>query len=272
MKTINSGSKEMKLFLDGDILTGFAGPVKVFKKEIYVNTKTGLGYDKVIKGLDKLINFLANKYHFDGFTIEDTKQHIVVHILEGIPKFDPRKNVKLSTFIQMRVSRRLINEIRNDSKRTKNATTLNVYSYTFNCVCESSETVILGAEKDLKRKCNNCGKNMVNVKRNAIHPCEIPENNFLYNGSSNIEFSDKDRIFGPTNDYLLDEAVIYTYDINKWLENEDPVMAKVIELMCEKDYSINEAAKEVGISGAWVNVRLRNLKNKNIIKEIFGRG
>lgn len=272
MKTINSGSKEMKLFLDGETLTGFAGPVKVFKKDVYVNTKTGVGYDKVIKELGNLINFIAHKYHFDGFAVEDTKQHIIVHILEGIPKFDPRKNVKLSTFIQMRVTRRLINEIRNDAKRNKNATMLNVYSYTFSCVCDNTEVAILGAKEKIEKECSHCGKLMTSAKRNAIQPCEIPINNLIYGNNQSIDIDDQNGLFkSSTHQYPLDEAVTYSYDLNKWLEKEDPAMAKIIELMCIHDYSINEAARKVGMSGAWANLKLKNLRNKRIVKEIFGR-
>ena len=120
MKTVNiHKDKEMEVLIDKDtkVRLGFAGWINIDNESVYVDTRNGTGYDIVIKKLDRMIKFLASKYKFSGFTFEDAKQHVCMHVLEGIPKFDPtRENVKLSTFLQMRIQRRLINEIRDNSR------------------------------------------------------------------------------------------------------------------------------------------------------------
>lgn len=284
MKTLNSKQKEMQVFLEENSIIGFAGSVDVYDSKIYVDTRTGQGYDQVIQKLDKLISYLATKYRFPGFTFEDGRQHVVVHILEGIPKFDPRKNVKLSTFIQMRVSRRLINELRNESRHAKNATMLNVQAYTFTCECNYSETIVVNVGEDVDGECAQCGKMFSKAKKTAITPNEIPISSyarcdFMGNAQAEERGSDMSLEFSEENEFLqmqnyrssMDENIIKSHDIQKWLSTEEPLVVKIVKLICLHDYSIKAAAEKVGISGAWANIKLKNLKNKNIVKEIFGR-
>ena len=284
MKELNSNKKETQLFVKDNCITGFKGFVEISNSNIYIDTRTGKGYSEAIKKFDKLINYFANKYHFSGFTFEDNKQHIIMHILESIPKFDPRKKVKLSTFIQVCVSRKLINEIRNENVKTKNATTLNIYSFAHTCKCGYSETFTLNKGQKCDKKCFRCGSLLKEGKQTSINFSEIPVGCHMYGVVSgntegtncdfvdSIEYSTDNQFLRAQNyTYSVDDYTIYKYDLKKWLKNEDPLLVKIINLVYYNNYSIKSAAKRVGISGAWAHIKLKKLKDKHIVKEIFNR-
>src|SRR5271169_3035249 len=114
MKTINSKKtatkqKAVETFHDPRTkeYVGFRGLVRLYDEDIYIDTRTGKGYDEVIKKLSALVRKFMSRFHFNGNSSADTKHDIIVHILEGIPKYNPDRNTKLSTFIEMRVGRRL---------------------------------------------------------------------------------------------------------------------------------------------------------------------
>lgn len=279
MKTLNGHkNKELQIYNEEESLTGFAGLVEVYDEQIYVSTLTGEGYEKVIKKLDKLINYLAIKYRFNGFTFEDGRQHVVVHILEGIPKFDPRKGVKLSTFIQMMVSRKLMNELRNDSKTARNATFLNVRTYSCLCQCGYTTTITMAPSSDVSETCNQCGHSLSEATRTIpTNPAEISLDRGVYkdkfsNTEDSPELPEDNELARMYNDKSsLDDTIITSCDIQKWLSSEEPMVTKLIELICFHDYSLKAAADQIGISRAWADIKLKKLKEKSIVREIFGK-
>lgn len=274
MKVINSKQCNTRVFINKETKkqTNFAGIIDVYDTKIYVDTRNGTGYDKVISKLKPLIHKLANKYHFSGNTREDTEQDIIVLILEGLPKYDPRRNTKLSTFIEMRVNRRLINEVRDSSIFTKNATFLNVATYQITCKC--GETVILTLNKNekLNRNCDVCGRSLMNSTKKLL--VYIPE----INGAAFAEKEEYDRYINSNQDFSSmfcekpDEcSAMFVSDLEKVLENEDPRVAKIIRLHCFCDYSIKAAAEQVGLTGAGGNLKLKKLAKNQSIKDILGR-
>jgi len=279
MKTLNSRkNKELQIFTDNaDKLIGFAGFVDVYEEQIYIDTRTGEGYNKVIRKLDKLISYLAVKYRFNGFSFEDGRQHVTLHILEGIPKFDPRRGVKLSTFIQMMVSRRLINELRNDSKTARNATFLNIRTYSCVCKCGYNTITTLSSDEKISGNCDQCGHPLSESERVIpTNPVEISLDRGIFHykteNNDSPELSEDNELSTLYSEKVaLDDSVISSCDIQKWLANEEPMVVKLIELICFHDYSLKAAADHVGISRAWADIKLKKLKDKSIVKEIFGR-
>ena len=69
----------------------------------------------------------------------------------------------------------------------------------------------------------------------------------------------------------LEDYVTFKHDIEKWMEFEDSKVKRLIELVCFKDYSIKAAAEMVGISHTGANNKLRKLKRKKIVREMFDR-
>lgn len=286
MKTINSQRNQLnrhfELFMDAKTnkYCGFSGIVRVNDKDIYVNTRGGTGYDKVIEELSKLVDYLARKYRKKGYSFEDNKQNVMLHILEGIPKYNPLKNTKLSTFIQMRVEKRLINEIRNESRLSKNATFLNTHTYSVHCECGHNYTTTITKRAMLKHSsCGHCKRNAEGQKVFSVSNPEVSLETVvdrLGDGDTSVDVgslysSSMSDLMQGCEETSLDEEVISSYDLKKWLDEEDPRVAKIIELVCFKDYSIKAAAEQVGLTGAGANIKLKELKNKKIVRELFGR-
>ena len=276
MKTINSEEKDYEIFLDPTTneYVGFAGKVKVHDSEIYVNTKSGKGYDKVIKKLGKLIHFLSTKYHLKGFALEDSKQHIAMRILEGIPKFDPRKGVKLSTFLQMRINRRLINELRDQNHSSKNATYLNINSYNYLCGCGNSFTITLTEEEnETERVCEKCNSSTNKARKVSVGFSEVSLDSYaVFNNSNETDEDVGNYDSFIENENVLDEDdIILKHDINSWLENHDPIMAKLFNLILLQDYSVSRAAEKLGISNACASLKLKKLKDDEKFMEMINK-
>lgn len=280
MRIINSKKyhkvcKDIQLFVDPKTKSqnGFAGTVVLYNSKIYVDTRDGTGYDKIIEKLGALIYRLALKYRFNGNTFEDTRHDIIVHILEGIPKYNPDKNTKLSTFLEMRVNRRLINKLRDCSRISRNATFLNVGTYQITCECGINVIAIFNGKNGYEKDCQKCGKALSEaIKQIPLNTPEVNES-MLSQNRFYEDFSDIHTDFGTfLNETIsIDDEVIFMHDMQNWLCEEDPRVVKIIELYCLHDYSIKAAAKKVGLSSAGGNMKLKELAKNPQVREILGR-
>lgn len=281
MKTINSrrknkSAKATEIFVDKNTkeYCGFAGTVALYDSEIYIDTRTGKGYDEVLKKLSPLVHKLMSKFHFNGNMPNDTKHDIIIHILEGIPKYDPRKNTKLSTFIEMRVNRRLINELRDKSRISRNATFLNVGTFHIVCECGNDFVATISNSEEIAATCPECGRSLAQAKKKvAVNTPEVNESMLYVDDEmqqTTLQISDHDQIIRAA-DKAVDEDVIFKHDMQKFLDTADPRIVKIFELMYFHDYSIKAAAEEVGLSGAGANMKLKDLQENKIIQELFDR-
>ncbi|MFA5024044.1 MAG: sigma-70 family RNA polymerase sigma factor [Patescibacteria group bacterium] len=277
MKVINSKRSEFEIFEnEKNEYIGFSGMVSLYEMSLFIDTRNGTGYDKVIKKLAPLIHKFTKRFHHYNSSVEDLAQDVAVHILEGIPKYDPRKDMKLSSFLEMRINRRLINDLRDMSRVRKNATFLNISfnrvtcecGYAFNTKQEISKTV-----------CMSCGKIGQFVKKN---PCPISEVNESTLSANAEKCSKGEEIaldslslvdFGFIGNIQqnVDDAAISKCDIFSWIENEDPKLAEIIDLICFHDYTINDAATKVGLTKAGVSIKLKKLKDNERAKELLNR-
>jgi RNA polymerase sigma factor (sigma-70 family) len=278
VKIINSKipNKDLLIFTDSKTkeYSGFAGTVELYDSSIYIDTRNGIGNDEVIKKLMPLIHKLMRIFRFNGNTANDTKHDIIVHILEGIPRYDPRKNTKLSTFIETAVCNRLKNRLRDKSRISKNANYLNVCVYHIVCNCGNDFTITVSNGEEHNTLCPECGKPISEAKKKvAVNTPEVSESMLNYiDDDSHVDMSAGEHYSFIRNETkTLDEEVIHTHDIKAWLESEDPRIVKIIELIYFHDYSIKAAAEEVGLSGAGANMKLKDLQNKEIVRELFGR-
>jgi len=271
---------ETELFYEQDKYIGFSGQVCVYKEEIFVDTRTGVGYDKVIEKLQPYINNIVRKYGFEnvGFSVEDAKQHIIMRILEGIPKYDPQRNTTLSSFLYMRVERRVINEIRNMGAGIKNPTILKTTLYSVMCRCGNQTTVAVNNDDGLKyNECEDCGNTLENEKKYRINKQPMPLAEMV---SKNIAYLTPDDLVSENSFYIplvygekleLEDAAIAKCDFDKWMDGEDDQMRKLIELIYRDDYSIIKAAKEVGLSHMGAYNKLKQLKRKKRVRDMFNR-
>lgn len=285
MKVINL-NKKVEIFRDPKTnkYIGFAGNIELYNKNIFIDTRDGTGYDNIIKELDKNINYLSYKYNLSnlGYTFEDTKQHIIMRILEGIPKYNPENKMSLSTFLFMIVERRIINEIRNSNTDSKNPTVLRTSLYTINCKCGNKFIISTsGDDKVEENICYLCNNTLENAKIFSISvPSESIEDVTAFYSKLNKEKIHLNDVISENDFYIplvfgykpkLEDQVAIKVDMEKFTRSEDPKIKKLINLVCFNDYSIKAAAKVVGMSHTGATNKLAQLKRKKIIRDLFGR-
>ena len=283
-----SSKSSVEEFYDPDTqkYTGFAGTVRLYKQDLYVDTRDGTGYDKVIAGLEKYITNLAYKYNLSslGFTLEDTKQHIILRILEGIPSYDPSKNTTLSTFLYMRIERRIINEVRNVSTDSKNPTILRTSLHSVSCDCGRKFMIGTSSDESIEDKqCYKCGRPIKNAKIFSVNIPPANLSSYLENKKWNLgdesvvviddivsnESIDISLVYGVKS--KLDDSVILKRDVEKGIEREDEQVRGLVGLICFNDYTVKAAAEAMGISHTGASNKLKNLKRKKIIRDMLGR-
>lgn len=103
MRTINSGKR---LF----------GPVKVCKKEIYVDTNDGTGFHEVIEQMKGILVKYSNFHHrINKLEYDDAFQDVCVFVLDGILKYMPDSGAALSSFLFSYINNRIIDVYRGKS-------------------------------------------------------------------------------------------------------------------------------------------------------------
>lgn len=74
--------------------------VKVYKSEVYVNSKTNQGVDTILKLMNPLLIKLANQLYLSGYDFDDKLQQLRLLLMSGVRHYDPQRNIKMSTFLQ----------------------------------------------------------------------------------------------------------------------------------------------------------------------------
>ena len=266
---------DIQVFVDmNDQVLGFIGTLMVNGRSIYVDTRDGTGYKSVLEGLGALITDLSTKYYFLGNTREDTRQDIILLMLEGIPKYDPRKGTRLCTFLTMRTNRLLANTIRDKSRFLRNATFLNVTSFHATCECGNSFSATI-AKNDEEIVCDRCGKAIIN--KMLINTPEVTESGLYFTKDGEekpgnidgLSLNDLDIIGNPQ--VAVDEQVMAKERMDMLTDLRDAKMDEIIGLICYQDYSITDAAERVGMSNGGVNMKLKKLRDRKVVRDILGR-
>lgn len=253
---------------------GFAGKALIYDEEIFINTFTGEGYDKVVDRMKDYINFYSGKIRLAGFEREDIKQLIVVILLDGIRRYNPNLNIRLSTFLYVHIRNRIISRIKEETRQSLNAT-YNASNYKFICPCGTS---FLSTKEDAKF-CGSCKTPVDNtwtVRAEHIEPMSLDgimsamSEDDTSDRASRIQYSGRHNslidFFGKVEDI---EEIDRNLDFSSVLNDEDATTRKIAELMYNEDYSITDAAREVGLTCWAASLRLKKLKSKKHIREFF---
>lgn len=276
----NAGQDFDSIFaLDVDALTenkehGFVGKALIYDQEIFINTFTGEGYDKVIETMTDYINWYSGKIRLAGFDREDIKQLIVVILLDGIRRYNPQLKIKLSTFLYVHIRNRIISRIKEETRQSLNAT-YNAPSFKFICPCGAS----FSSNKEEAKHCIKCQTPVNSTWTIRAEHCEPISLDGIMSSMNDDESSDKaSRVhYNGRNNSLIDffgkvesvDDVDRELDFSSVLNGEDEVTRKIAELMYNEDYSITDAAKEVGLTCWAASLRLKKLKSKKHIREFF---
>lgn len=260
---------------------GYVGKTLIYEDEVYINTYTGEGYDLVVKKMQKFVDWYSGKIRLAGFDQDDIKQFMFVLMLDGIRRYNPRPpgtktDIRLSTFLYIHVKNRIISRIKEETRQSLNAT-YNEQLYKFICPCKTS--FVTTKEEAFKSVCGSCKKKVDDTwKIRAEHHepisldtlMSVNEDDGANDKASRIHYNGKKNnfidFFGSLNEI---EDIDRNIDFSNILCEEDDTTRKIAELMYNEDYSITDAAKEVGLTCWAASLRLKKLKNKKHIKDFF---
>jgi len=257
----------------------FAGSVDVYDENFYVDTRTGEGLDLVLDKIDPLLCKMASRTYIPGYFFDDIKQELVEIAINGIRSYNPDKKVKLSTFLHIHLRNKIISKIRSKNKMSKDAFGLGDLS-AYTCKCGTSETPIEDSvltesgSYEVKVSCASCGSTLSKKTRRIreeILFTQIRTNNSEKNDAINFEdmISDDDAMYN--SGASLYRHVDFIDSLDKLSESIDEKTAKIVRLICLEDYSIKDAASEVGLSGWAASMRLKNLSKNKVIKDMFDK-
>lgn len=256
-----------------DKIPGFVGKAFIYDEEIFIDTTTGEGYDVVVRKMKNYIDWYSGKIRLAGFERDDIKQLIAVILLDGIRRYNPQLKIKLSTFLYVHIRNRIISRIKEETRQSLNAT-YNAPQFKFICPCG----VAFMSNKDEAKKCITC-KTPIDatwiIRAEHIEPVSL-DGIMSMNDDESGDKASRVQYNGRPNS-LIDffgkistaEDIDRELDFSNILNEEDNVTRKIAELMYNEDYSITDAAKEVGLTCWAASLRLKKLKSKKHIREFF---
>lgn len=257
--------------------SSFVGKAYIYDEEVYINTKTGEGYDYVIRKMKNYIDWYSGKIRLAGFEREDIKQLMIMILLDGIRRYNPKLKIKLSTFLYVHIKNRIISRIKEETRQSLNAT-YHEPIYKFICTCSGS--FVANRNDAIEAKCHSCGKKVDNTWTiRAEHHEPLSLDGIMSTMNDDDGSSDKSsRIHynGRKNNFIdffgrVDtiEDLDRDLDFTNILRDEDEITRKIAELMYHQDYSITDAAKEVGLTCWAASLRLKKLKGKRHFRDFF---
>lgn len=253
----------------------FQGNVKLYNEEFYVNSNTGEGLDRVLKKIDPLLFKMSNSLFIPNYAPEDVKQELAIIAIEGVRSYDSTKNVKLSTFLHIHLHNKIISKIRSKNKLSNNASSFSEDA-SLPSVCECGSEAFKVETKDgidITKECNSCDRTYRKEIRTAKKEVLFSEigARMSANLDEEVMFIDsvgsEDAVFssGKSAEAILDAEA----SITSVCEGLDDKTSRILKLISLEDYSIKDAAEEVGLSPWAANLRLKNLSRNKKIRDML---
>ena len=222
-----------------DLARSFEGVVTVYKKEIYINTRNGIGVSLVIDAISPLIGGMARKFDLNGFSYEDKFNELVLMAIDGINSFNPSKGTKLSSFLHIHLHNRMVSMVKSDNKMGNDAVDYVGFNYG-----GSSEFRIARRE----------------VNFSSISYSKDDMDDRLW------EPSGDDSICGATRTHREKiDASISLDEVCKTLDNNT---ANLITLVCD-GHSVPTAASKLNMPARQARVLLKKLSSNSGVLELL---
>ena len=240
----------------------------MYDESVFIDTKTGEGVDQVIKKITPLIEGMAARSHIAGYSFEDIKQEICLLVVDGVKKYDPSRDVKLSTFLHWHLKNKFITKLKSLNTMANDATSMRD---------EKIESCPCGGE--IKRDstkdafiCSSCKKIHKAVYRSSRRELVFSE---MKLGASD-EGDEGDYInYVSTDDSIFPsrfgnisglETKIFFEKLESVLDDKT---AKILRKFCIEGTTMQEAAKSVGMTGWAASVRLKRIRKNPLAKKII---
>tara|TARA_Y100001935_G_C17246668_1_gene478704 strand:+ start:298 stop:1062 length:765 start_codon:yes stop_codon:yes gene_type:complete len=249
-------------------LNDYRGEVMMYEEAIFVDTKTGQGIDRVIKKITPLIDGMAAKSHISGYSFDDIKQEISLLVVDGVKRYDPNREVKLSTFLHWHLKNKFITKLKSLNTMASDATTMKDKKIE-RCSCGGE---IAGGGNGQPFKCMDCGKIHKAIYRSSRRELSFSE--------MKVTASDSDEVNDYINFVSTDDSVfpskfgnISTIETKMFFENLEAVLdektAQILRKFCIEGTTMQEAAKSVGMTGWAASVRLKRIYKNPVAKKII---
>lgn len=225
----------------------YSGYVDMYDEKIFIDTKTKMGYSRVLERIDPLLCKWSSRTYMPGYTYEDIKQELSVIIVEGINSFDPNKKVKLSTFLHTHLRNKLVSKIKSVNKLSNDA-------------------------------CSLRGKGVVNESDDGKYRRSREELSFSsiakVDPNSGEEYSEFQTTLAESDSLYAEDGTVFEridleLAIEKVADLVDDKTYLILRKVCLEGYSIKDAAAEVGLTGWAASMRLKKLSKHKIINDIL---
>jgi len=258
----------------------FSGDVSVYNECFFIDANTGVGFDRLIKKIDPLLFKMSKAFYINGYSQEDLKQELAILAIEGVRSFDGTRGVKLSTFLQTHLHNKLISKIRSKNKLSDNATSIGD-SCTLPSICECGSEIFLITEKfgeEISRECTVCDriyKKEIRAVKREIGLGDVGVKSKDGDTSNVVEFIDtvaeSDALYSAIE--TAEKAIELEASIEAICDSRgmDVETAKLLKLIGINDYSIKEAADEVGISLWAATLKIKGLARNRKVRDMLGR-
>lgn len=222
--------------------------VEMYEEKVWVDTCTKEGYSRVLERIDPLLCKWASKTYMPGYSYEDIKQELSVIIVEGINSFDPKKKVKLSTFLHTHLRNKLISKIKSVNKLSNDASSVRELKED-----DSGEDVKYRRSRE---------------ELNFSMMAKVDPNS----GEEYSEF--QDTLANSDSLYAEDGTVFERIDLELAIEKVGRLVDEktyvILRKVCLDGYSIKDAANDVGLTGWAASMRLKKLSKHKIINDMLG--
>jgi len=225
----------------------FSGYVDMYDEKVYIDTNTKQGYSRVLERIDPLLCKWSSKTYMPGYTFEDIKQELSVIIVEGINAFDPKKKVKLSTFLHTHLRNKLISKIKSVNKLSNDACSLRG---------------IVGSDED-EAKYRRSREELSFSSMARVDPGSGEEY-----GEFQSTLSNSDSLYAE--DGTIFERIDLELAIEKVAQVVDEKTYFILKRVCLDGYSIKDAAAEVDLTGWAASMRLKKLAKHKFIIDMLG--
>lgn len=240
----------------------------MYEEKIYINTKTGEGTDRVVRKIMPLIEGMASRSHINGYTFEDIKQEICLLVVDGVKKYDPSRDVKLSTFLHWHLKNKFITKLKSLNTMANDATSMKDGKIEA-CSCGGKIEKDSGSSVFVCSSCKKVHKAVYRSSRRELifSEMKLGSNEDDDNGDYINYISTDDSMFPSRFGNISGlETKIFFEKLESVLDEKT---AKILRKFCIEGTTMQEAAKSVGMTGWAASVRLKRINKNPMAKKII---
>jgi DNA-directed RNA polymerase specialized sigma24 family protein len=232
-------------------------------KHLYLNSRTGEGFDKLIGLMRGFLNYQLNIMEFPSFGRDDLEQEMLALAMEALPRDDESKQANLLTFLQNHIKNRLINMCKFYSEKRRCATHVDSGYQKVRCnSCRTFFRAKVAADCLTCARCGESGEKASGMWKfyNLIAipgPLPVDDDNTQVEQEIDPDLAHFTAIGSSDGHISVDHGI----DIMRLLDKEDDINRSIINLVCQ-GYSRQEIAAKLHLTASVVSKNLTEVCNR----------